>query len=335
MNILIVDEESAVHTLVRETFPRAECESVYEGHSALIALSRRAYDVILLDAAAPELDVSSFVSIVHGTPSLVNVRLVVMGPATAKPDGIVVINKPLQKPELRRAVTPPPTSERTVLLVEDNPDNQKLLIIQIAKLGYKPTAVSGGEEAIHEALTGKYGAVLMDLHLPQIDGYEASRRIRAVETTTHLPIIAITAGTTVDDRDRALAAGLDDYLTKPVTVDRMRRTLDRWILGEGGSEPPAPQAPLGPPPLAEDMLELFITTASDLLGKMRRAVADGNLPQVQRTAHQLAASGAYLGASTFAKLAKEIESLASQNVPVEEKVRQLEDEYTIHVRPRL
>jgi len=108
----------------------------------------------------------------------------------------------------------------------------------LAMLGYQVDVAHNGVEAVRLAGTKPYLAILMDCQMPKMDGYTATVELRHHETADqHVPIIAMTAGALVEDRQRCLAAGMDDYLAKPIDPDQLRAALDRWTL-------PAP-APLG------------------------------------------------------------------------------------------
>jgi CheY-like chemotaxis protein len=108
--------------------------------------------------------------------------------------------------------------------------NRKLALRQLAKLGIDADAVSGGEAAVEAVATHRYPVVLMDCQMPIVDGYEATRQIRARENgSNRCRIIAMTAGAFEEDRMACLAAGMDDYLAKPVTLRAMQLALEGWI----------------------------------------------------------------------------------------------------------
>ncbi len=118
----------------------------------------------------------------------------------------------------------------TILLVEDNLVNQKVAVRQLQKLGYSTAVAANGRKAVETALQGSYALILMDVQMPELDGYEATRIIRAAEhgMTRHVPIVAMTANAMEGDRGICLAAGMDDYLSKPLRIDDLRSMVERW-----------------------------------------------------------------------------------------------------------
>ncbi|MFN2527382.1 MAG: response regulator [Candidatus Baltobacteraceae bacterium] len=117
-----------------------------------------------------------------------------------------------------------------ILLAEDHAVNQMLAMKQLAKLGYEAVACSDGQQAIDELAKNDYDIVLMDCQMPVVDGFEATRVIRRNETQTgkHVPIVAMTANAMEGDREMCLAAGMDDYIAKPVQMHTLRTVLERW-----------------------------------------------------------------------------------------------------------
>ena len=124
---------------------------------------------------------------------------------------------------------------RRVLLAEDNAINQKVAVRMLEKLGYRIDVAADGEEAVDLWRHFDYAAVVMDCQMPRLDGLEASRRIRDLEREQgrpRTPIIAMTANAMHQDRSDCLAAGMDDYLAKPVRQDDLAATLGRWLPAE-------------------------------------------------------------------------------------------------------
>jgi signal transduction histidine kinase len=116
-----------------------------------------------------------------------------------------------------------------ILVVEDNRVNQKVAMMLVRGLGLSVEVASNGLEAVEHCSSNDYAAVLMDCHMPEMDGYEATRRIRALKRK-RVPIIALTAGAASSDRALAIKAGMDDYLTKPVQRAELARVLGRWTM---------------------------------------------------------------------------------------------------------
>ena len=109
----------------------------------------------------------------------------------------------------------------TILLVEDNPENRDMLSRRLIRRGYQVVFAHDGVQAIEQSRATKPALILMDLSLPVMDGWEATRAIKADPSTAHIPVIALTAHAMVGDREKALAAGADDYDTKPIELERL------------------------------------------------------------------------------------------------------------------
>jgi signal transduction histidine kinase/CheY-like chemotaxis protein len=126
-----------------------------------------------------------------------------------------------------------------ILVAEDNPINQMVVQASLTKLGCKVDLVATGIEAYRAAVAGAYDLIFMDCHMPELDGYEATRRIRASEQALgrRTPILALTAAALNDDRERCLAAGMDEHLSKPLTRFALTAALDRWLSPAGSTTP--------------------------------------------------------------------------------------------------
>jgi CheY-like chemotaxis protein len=120
---------------------------------------------------------------------------------------------------------------RKILLAEDNAANQKLALILLKKLGYEVQVAMNGREALQAFTSELFAAVLMDCQMPEMDGFEATQEIRLweLDKERHVPIIAMTANVLQDDRQRCLQVGMDDYISKPISPQKLKETLERWI----------------------------------------------------------------------------------------------------------
>ena len=216
-----------------------------------------------------------------------------------------------------------------MLLVEDNVLNQIVAVGILTRLGYGADVVDSGRDAVEAVAGGAYLAVLMDCRLPGLDGYQATAEIRRREgPTRHTPIIAMTASATRQDRDRCLAAGMDDYVAKPVMVGDLEAVLARWLPEEG----PAAVDTAGPAADAIDhdrlaaLMELdrdgqgsrlltrlaaaFLDGAPADLAGLRAAVERGDAAAVGNVAHHLRGAAATLGSGAVVDLCEDIELLA-------------------------
>ena len=223
-----------------------------------------------------------------------------------------------------------------VLLAEDNPANQKLALVHLQKLGYQAKAVTNGREAIEAILTQpqQYMLVLMDCHMPEMDGFTASRIIRKAEITSgqHIPIVAMTASAMQGDREQCLAAGMDDYITKPVNLTVLNNTMVRWTAGKTITQakpvtektPHVPEdsvidlqvldgirsvQPPDEPNFLADLVESYITNAQETLNAIRVAIDEQDPTGLRFAAHSLKGSSANLGAHILAAYAHEVEDL--------------------------
>ena len=123
-----------------------------------------------------------------------------------------------------------------MLLVEDNPVNMMIAAAMLERWGVQVTQASDGRQALDAVLSAategrRFDAVLMDVQMPVMSGYEATRALREDEAGRKLPIIALTAAALVTERQQALEAGMDDFLTKPIDAGRLRAALARWVRG--------------------------------------------------------------------------------------------------------
>jgi two-component system, sensor histidine kinase and response regulator len=214
-----------------------------------------------------------------------------------------------------------------VLLVEDNVLNQIVAVGILGRLGYHADVAENGRDAVAAVERGAYGAVLMDCRLPEMDGYQATAEIRRREgTTRHIPIIAMTASAIRADRDRCLAAGMDDYLAKPVMVDDVEAVLSRWLPAGSPVSTVEPAREVIDHQRLEALRELdddgqgsrlltrlvaaFLSGAPADLAGLRAAVERGDATAAGDVAHHLKGAAATMGSSRIVELCEDIESLA-------------------------
>ena len=146
-----------------------------------------------------------------------------------EPDSEIVTSAGMTEDTSTRAMKPSIAST-SILLAEDNRANQILAVMLINKLGYQVEVANNGREAVDAQRLDSYDLILMDCQMPDMDGFEAARQIREEETgsTRRVPIIAMTANAMQGDREKCLAAGMDDYITKPINPKQLKQILEQW-----------------------------------------------------------------------------------------------------------
>ena len=144
-----------------------------------------------------------------------------------------------------------PQSSQLVLVAEDNAVNQKVALWQLNKIGYQAHAVANGLEVLDALNRTEYSLIFMDCQMPELDGYHASAEIRKREIVSgkHIPIIAMTAHAMEGDREKCIAAGMDDYISKPVIKHILEAALEKWLPKEVAPTPPTPPTSPSPPSL--------------------------------------------------------------------------------------
>ena len=256
-------------------------------------------------------------------------------------------------------------SRARVLLAEDHPVNAEIVCALLGECGCRVTVASNGREAVAMYRKGAFDLVLMDIQMPEMDGIEATRQIRRAERASaggeRVPILALTANAQRDDRAAALSAGMDDYLTKPVTGERLRDALVRWAPAAPGETATAPATPargkvdapageapaldidvlLGVPgvrgdraaPMLKRLVELFIRETDQQVRSLLKARADADRPGAQRLAHKMKSAAAAVGAARLAALARSVDGAlkAGDNLDGLEEVAQMPDAFTAYV----
>jgi signal transduction histidine kinase/CheY-like chemotaxis protein len=276
--VLLVENRALTRTTLREQLLAwsIDVDEAGDGPTALATLraaGRARPDAIVMSVDIPGIDGMALASEMAADPQLAAIPIIMLTPwshgapaaARAREAGArACLARPVRPSRLldtlvsvladpgdvteRAASTvpglgePQPASARRVqlniLVAEDNYVNQRLIVRLLEKAGHRVEVARTGREAVEAVGRGAYDLVLMDCLMPEMDGFEATRAIRAVETETghHLPIVALTANAMQGDRDQCLAAGMDDYLTKPVLKEALEAVLDRAAAKATGLE---------------------------------------------------------------------------------------------------
>jgi PAS domain S-box-containing protein len=262
LRVLVVDDNGTNRTILEELL-RSWDMSVTATDSAAAALAamrqaaalEQPFDLVLTDAIMPEVDGFSLARQIAADETMSRAKVIILTSASAAPkqprglDRTIVsqLTKPVKQSDLMDAILdafarverppsperlpPKPTSRRLrVLLADDNPTNRKLVELLLEQQRHRVTTVANGREAVDRASTQRFDLVLMDVQMPEMDGFQATAAIRERErgTGVHTPIIAMTAHAMAGDRERCLGAGMDAYLSKPLRPDDLVATIARF-----------------------------------------------------------------------------------------------------------
>jgi CheY-like chemotaxis protein/HPt (histidine-containing phosphotransfer) domain-containing protein len=226
-----------------------------------------------------------------------------------------------------RPAAVPVESRGRVLVAEDNPVNQLVIETMLRKRGFAVDVAVDGLQAVGQLDPATHRAVFMDCQMPNLDGYEATGRIRAGEPAgRHVPIVAMTAHAIEGDRERCLRAGMDDYLSKPLRAEELDAVLERWLAAPaapsaratpaGGAEAAADRLvdearvrAIGEvdPGLVDKLLDVFAQSTPPLLEELGAALRRGDDVQRRRLAHKLGGSSETVGAARLSELSRALE----------------------------
>jgi CheY-like chemotaxis protein/HPt (histidine-containing phosphotransfer) domain-containing protein len=222
-----------------------------------------------------------------------------------------------------------------VLVAEDHPTNRIVIRRQLGLLGVRCMIAGDGQEALEMLDRQDFALLLADCHMPRLDGYELTQRIREAEQRTgeHLPIVALTASALPSEAERCIASGMDLVLTKPVALDALERALSPWLSFEDSTPNGASE---GAPPKEESVVDLsilrellgdddeaidevtstFLESAAESVAQFDEAYAAGNTPGVRSAAHRLLGAARTLGATQLVQVCEEVEA-SNEAVPLE------------------
>jgi CheY-like chemotaxis protein len=226
-----------------------------------------------------------------------------------------MLDSPTLSPEVRGRLV-----GARVLLAEDHPLNQELACELLRRAGIEVVVAKDGREALARLdAEGPFDAVLMDCQMPEMDGYTATRALRADPRWQSLPVIAMTASALVEDRDRALASGMNAHITKPIYVDAMLRTMAEWIdipraRSSAVATPPAVDRAvglghcMGNEAIYRRLLDGFGRSEASFVTELRAAMQAGRWDDARRRAHDLKGLAATIGAPALNAAALSLET---------------------------
>lgn len=265
--VLVVDEQSSARNILRAYISswRLRCDSATTSEEALRMLKEQGeagdpYDLVVTELELPDSSGFDFLAKIQSIPELDETKVVLctnhdkqgLGEEALEMGFSAYLTKPLEQSCLYNciaklmcgAVTLQPSELKTtsgtfvkfapegttILLAEDNPVNQMVTQLQLKKLGYNCCVVATGREAVAAVQKENYAMVLMDCQMPDMDGLEATKEIRKAEALTgrHVSVVGLTAHAMGGDREKCIAAGMDDYLSKPASLEQLSQCLRKW-----------------------------------------------------------------------------------------------------------
>ncbi len=381
LRVLVVDDNDTNRKIVHHQVVSWGMRNgqAKDGPEALRLLRRAAedgepYDVAILDMQMPGMDGMELARRVKAEPAIAATRLIMqtsLGRGVDREEARAVgvsayLTKPVRQSQLHDAIASAigvpeddasdkgaPSADRCdaraagarsrgrVLVAEDNQVNQKVAVRMLERLGYRADVAADGLEAVEALSRVPYVAVLMDVQMPEVDGYEATAEIRRREEGTgrRAPVIAMTANAMEGDREKALEAGMDDYVPKPIKPEELDAVLGRWVPQEevevvGASittaegeeedgietfeetEGPLNRAvienllELGGSGMLSELAAMFFDDANSGLSAMREAIGGGNAQPVERIAHTLKGSSGSMGAEKMARICAELQEVS-------------------------
>jgi signal transduction histidine kinase/CheY-like chemotaxis protein len=357
LRVLIVDDNDVNRRILHDLLLRWNMKptAVDSGKAGIQALKdaaarHRPFALVLLDANMPDTDGFEVARLIRAEPQLASATIMMLSSsgqhnesARAREIGIAnYLTKPVDQRDLLAAIgralaganapraalptvmlpTDLPARRLNLLLAEDNPVNQRLAASILERRGHKVAIVGNGREAVDATEQRTFDVVLMDVQMPEMGGFEATALIRERERESgcHLPIIAITAHVMKGDRERCLAAGMDEYITKPLDSRRLCDLVERMA----GFEPPPPAPPEPTPAAVSDEVlarvggdrellaeisRLFVDDAPTHLKRIRAAIDAGDADALRRAAHALKGAAANFDAADLVAVARALEEI--------------------------
>ncbi len=369
LKILIVEDNPVVKNLLQEQCRRWGMQPHSVGTAAqALELFRQgmSFDLALLDAALPDQAGTTIAAEIQKFPEAAMMPVVFLNPLgkTGIPAGAHVrfahsVTKPVKPAQLCAALersilsarvpagtapeAPKPANSVAaqlplrILLVDDNDINQKVAVRIMQQLGYKPEVAGNGREALDAVVRQPFDLIFMDVMMPEMDGLEATRQIRLRQMSgdpehlqSRIIIVAMTAHAMQGDREKCLAAGMDDYLSKPVRPKDIREKIEKW----GGIPAPSPAAPppapmdavAAEPPVdmtrmndltdgnqdsLRELVAMYFDQTQKQFVQMQEAISAGNADNVRRVAHSCAGASATLGMTHLVPHLRELEKLGA------------------------
>jgi two-component system, sensor histidine kinase and response regulator len=350
LRVLVVDDAPAVRRILRHDLAawrieNGEASSAAEALSALrrAAAAGRRYDIALIDSVMPATDGVVLSRLIKADPAIASTRIILLTSPSERLESATILSAGIQatltkppkqsslfdaivdaisgsamarqrktSPSLPRPVRP----GVRILVTEDNSVNQRLAVLQLESLGFHADVAADGAEALEAMARIHYHLVLMDCQMPVMNGFEATRELRRRDRgERRVPVIAMTANALGSDRQQCLDAGMDDYISKPVDLDRLGQIVDCWLPGP--EDAPLDQTVIdslrklaaADQQVITELVSLYAVDSARLIVEIQEAVDAGSEADLSTVAHALKSSSGSIGAKKVGAIAASLEKL--------------------------
>jgi len=367
--VLVADDNATCRDVTMSLLEASGCCSVVRwvdnGLAAVEELKKAAEErnplhVLLLDLQMPGMNSREILKLIKENPDIAGTRVIIMASLGSVNEAKELkhlgaenyVIKPIKPAQVIDAIQNIPRAGQTsrpeetvdvpeknenlrtirILLAEDNPVNRKLAITVLSKAGFEIDAAVNGKEAVEAMENKAYDVVLMDVQMPEMDGFEATAAIRnARKPWSEIPILAMTAHAMQGDREKCLAAGMNDYLTKPIQPKVLIEAIRKWtskslrekekaMVTEQKTDPSALPINLeaalercgGDQEFLTEILGEFLSLSQQQLGQLAEALDKSDAALLAREAHSIKGAAANLGAEAISKIALELEMRGKQ-----------------------
>jgi CheY-like chemotaxis protein/HPt (histidine-containing phosphotransfer) domain-containing protein len=359
--LLVVDDNATNRRILEETVLQWGMKPtvVDSGRTALAAMEvaynvGRPFKLVLTDCMMPEMDGFQLTERINRDSRLKTATIIMLTSAGERGDASRCVNlgisayllKPIKQSDLfftvSKVLQGPPSPETQslitrhsireskrrlrILLAEDNAVNQKVAARMLERMGHTVSIAENGTEVLGAVEKQNFDLILMDIQMPEVDGYDATRSIRERETSTgeHIPIVAMTAHAMKGDKEKCLQAGMDGYVAKPINVQQLFESIeslfhDRQAAEEPSEVPTSAGEPLdttkilerigGDRELLRELAGLFVGDCPRMLSDIQDAVRDGNADALQKAAHALKGSVSNFAAEAAVQVAFRLEMM--------------------------
>jgi CheY-like chemotaxis protein len=341
LNLLIVEGNKSAKSALTEIFSADNPNLLFTANASesIKAIEKNKFDIAVIENDLPMIEGQSLAQLIKiNSANLIKIILLSNNIREKTENDLIdkYVSKPFKKADLLNAIAEvsgwvkidsgpklqldenqPEIISGKILLAEDNKPNQILACRIIEKAGYEIDVASNGAEAVAMFLAGKYDLILMDIEMPEMDGFQATEQIRTSETNTNIPIIALTAHAIEGYREKCLAFGMNDYITKPLRREHLLKTV-RHFLAKNTPDLTLTEEPEVTAYIDEDIMDLvpdYLESCRKCILSLKDLIATNNFKAIQKIGHDLKGSGRGYGFENITLAGSLIESNAKNLNP--------------------